>query len=134
MERTCGNCACWDRVNELLGACTGDILKTGRLRDRREAAADCTFFREKHPEIHARYRKIVADYYEGYTAPFNVVAYASDGCRYVVDKVEVMRCRCAKWKCEHYRYTEDGECYRRETWTGPGEGIAFVTTEEYRIR
>lgn len=132
--RKCGNCACWDKVNELLGNCTGDILKTGHPIDGRDAAADCPFWRPRDPEVHTRYRRLEADYYADSQEPICICAHAVDGHVYVTSGTEVKRCRCAKWTAEIYRYSENDIAYRRETWTGPGAGIALVTTENMRIR
>lgn len=85
-------------------------------------------------ELHLRYRKLVAEYYAGDKRPFMTFAYANDGHLYQADDVEASRCRCAKWNCDSYYYTENDIAYRRETWTGPGEGIAFVTSEDRQIR
>ncbi len=85
-------------------------------------------------DLHLRYRKLVAEYYDGDEKPFCVIAHAADGHTYFLDDVEVRRCRCAKWTHEDYRYTENEVRYRRETWTGPGDGIAFVTNEDKRIK
>lgn len=85
-------------------------------------------------ELHLRYTRLVANYYAGTGSPFFVSAKANDGHEYGVGEVEVQRCRCAKWNRDTREYIEEGTLYREETWTGPGEGIAFVTRDEERIR
>lgn len=85
-------------------------------------------------DLHLRYWKLVAEYYEGDTTPFFVEAYANDGHTYAAEPVETKRCRCAKWNRDTYRYEENGMYYRRETWTGPGEGIPVVIEEGRRIK
>ena len=85
-------------------------------------------------DLHLRYRKLVAEYYEGDTTPFCVIAHANDGHTYFANEVETKRCRCAKWEKDTYRYEENGMYYRRETWTGPGEGIPVIIEEGMRIK
>lgn len=85
-------------------------------------------------EIHLRYYKLVAEHYEGYAKPFCVIAHCTDGHAYEVSEVEVMRCRCAKWRREAFHYEENRMYYHRDTWTGPGSGIPIVIDDEQRIR
>jgi len=132
-EKTCGNCACWNQANELLGACTGDILKTGRLRDKREAAADCRFWRPRWPEKHLVMTKVVAtDFGETCRDPFDVRIYCTDGHVYQAGNDRIMQARCAGWTQDYHQYTENGNVYTENVWQG--RGLPVIVTDQQLVR